>query len=319
MKRKGDSEEPVKYRASPVKKKKEEDPADAAAALASAVPPEVKFAPDVKIIIEHTLDMKKTLSYTVLKSCKFARAGQLVLGHGPVKTPVYMPVGTKGAMKALTNADMENMGCEIHLSNTYHLDLRPGPKKLAEYGGIHKFMGWKGNLLTDSGGFQMVSLNDLMNVSEKGVTFKSIIDGSIIDMAPEDSIHVQNQIGADIMMALDDVVHVLTTGTRVEDACKRSVRWLDRCIAAHKRPGEQALFAIVQGGLNKDLRDYSLTGNFVLLMNRMHKERFAWICNWRTLRRRSEGTIIMRYRIRTRFGESLPSVSPSCQKTSPDI
>ena len=253
-------EHPPKRRVSPIRKKKFEDAADQAALPVE----EIKIIPNPDLIIDHTKNMKQTLSYAFLKGHKFARAGELTLKHGKVKTPVYMPVGTKGAMKALTTADMESLGCEIHLANTYHLDLRPGPTKLAEYGGIHKFMGWKRNLLTDSGGFQMVSLNDLMNISEKGVTFKSILDGSIVQLAPEDSIHVQNKVGADIMMALDDVVHVLTTGPRVEDACKRSVRWLDRCIEAHQRPSEQSLFGIVHGGLDKDLREYSLTGNFAI-------------------------------------------------------
>ena len=264
MKRKGNPEEmPGKLKISPIRKKKEEqDPANAALALLTpAIPYEIMDPPDNKIIIQHTEDMKKSLTFKVLKTCKFARASELTLGHGPVSTPVFMPVGTKGAMKALTTSDMESMGCQIHLSNTYHLDLKPGPKKIEEYGGIHKFMTWNRNLLTDSGGFQMVSLTDLAKITEKGVAFKSILDGSMIDLRPEDSIHVQNKIGADIIMALDDVVHVLTKGPRVEDACKRSVRWLDRCISAHERPKEQALFGIIHGALDKDLRDYSLTGS----------------------------------------------------------
>jgi len=224
---------------------------------------EIKIIPDSQLIAENTKSMRATVYFKVIKAFNMARAADLTLMHGKVQTPVYMPVGTKGAMKALTTEDMESMDCQIHLVNTYHLDVRPGPAKLQEYGGVHKFMGWKHNLLTDSGGFQMVSLNDLMSIQEKGVTFKSVVDGSIIELAPEDSIHVQNQIGADIMMALDDVVHVLVKGPRVEDACKRTTRWLDRCIAAHKRPEEQALFGIVQGGLDKKLRDYSLDGKCI--------------------------------------------------------
>jgi queuine tRNA-ribosyltransferase len=233
-----------------------------------ALPKEdIKIIPSPQLIAENTKRMKPTVCYKLIKAFNMARASDLTLMHGKVQTPVYMPVGTKGAMKTLTTADMESMDCQIHLVNTYHLDLRPGPAKLQEYGGVHKFMGWKHNLLTDSGGFQMVSLNDLMSIKEKGVTFKSIVDenrvdGSIVELAPEDSIHVQNQIGADIMMALDDVVHVLVKGPRVEDACKRTVRWLDRCIAAHKRPEEQALFGIVQGGLDEKLRDYCLEGKY---------------------------------------------------------
>ena len=204
--------------------------------------------------------MDKALSFSLVKTFNHARASELKLRHGIVKTPVYMPVGTKGCMKALTTANMENLHCQIHLANTYHLDLRPGPNKIKDYGGIHKFTGWNHNLLTDSGGYQMVSLNKLMNINERGVVFKSIIDGTIIELSPEDSIQIQNKIGADIIMALDDVVHVLVTGARVEDACKRTVRWLDRCIKSHSRPDEQALFGIVQGGLNPKLREFCLNG-----------------------------------------------------------
>lgn len=222
---------------------------------------EITIIPNPDTIHEHINNMKKTVSFKILKSFNFARATELTLMHGLVNTPVYMPVGTKGAMKTLTTEDMESLGCQIHLVNTYHLDLRPGPKKLNEYGGVHKFMGWKHNLLTDSGGFQMVSLNELTKICEKGVTFKSVIDGSNVELKPEDSIHVQNQIGADIMMALDDVVHVLITGPRVEDACRRTIRWLDRCVEAHNRSNDQALFAIIHGGLDEKLRDYCLDGN----------------------------------------------------------
>ncbi len=293
MKRKAEPSEIAKFHATPIKRKKEEGNSEAIPTLPSE---EAKYVPDPKIIIAHTQDMKATLSFKVLKTFKFARASELILGHGPVLTPVYMPVGTKGAMKALTTTELEDLGCQIHLCNTYHLDLRPGPKKLAEYGGVHKFMGWRHNLLTDSGGFQMVSLNDLANITEKGVTFKSILDGAMIDLAPEDSIHVQNQIGADIMMALDDVVHVLVTGPRVEDSCRRSVRWLDRCIAAHGRPKEQSLFGIVQGSINPALRDYSLTGmtrsSTITFVRRVHQERSSGIRNRRTFRRRGQGHVL---------------------------
>lgn len=125
-------------------------------------------------------------------------------------------------------------------------------------GGLHKFMGWKRNLLTDSGGFQMVSLLHLAEITEEGVQFQSPVDGSTMLLTPEKSIQLQNQIGADIMMALDDVVHSTTTGPRVEEATHRTLRWIDRCIGAHSRPAEQNLFGIVQGGLDPELRAYCL-------------------------------------------------------------
>lgn len=136
----------------------------------------------------------------------------------------------------------------------YHLGLRPGPELLEKAGGLHKFMGWDRSLLTDSGGFQMVSLLHLAHISEQGVNFRSPHDGSELLLTPEKSIGLQNSIGADIMMQLDDVVSSTTTGPRVEEAMHRSIRWLDRCIAAHKRKDEQNLFAIIQGGLDLDLR-----------------------------------------------------------------
>lgn len=146
------------------------------------------------------------------------------------------------------------MGCKIILGNTYHLGHRPGGDVMESVGGLHEFMKWNGNLLTDSGGFQMVSLLALAEITEHGVQFRSPHDGSTMVLTPEHSMQLQNQIGADIMMALDDVVSSTVSGPRVEEAMHRTLRWLDRCIAAHKRPLEQNLFGIVQGGLDADLR-----------------------------------------------------------------
>ena len=176
-----------------------------------------------------------------------ARAGTVHLPHGRVRTPVFMPVGTKGTVKGLSSQQLvasedpaDDLAPEIILGNTYHLALQPGTPLLADLGGLHTFMAWPRNLLTDSGGFQMVSLLKLAEIKEEGVTFKSPIDGSEMLLTPEQSIQCQNEIGADIMMQLDDVVSsVSSDAARFAEATERSVRWLDRCIAAHRRPRDQ--------------------------------------------------------------------------------
>ncbi|XP_014247818.1 queuine tRNA-ribosyltransferase catalytic subunit isoform X2 [Cimex lectularius] len=150
------------------------------------------------------------------------------------------------------------MDCQIMLGNTYHLGTKPGPEIIKKAGGLHKFIGWGRALLTDSGGFQMVSLLDLAEINEEGVNFKSPYDGSSCLLTPEHSIQIQNAIGADIMMQLDDVVSVLVTGPRVEEAMNRTTRWLDRCLKSHQRPQDQNIFPIVQGGLDLDLRYESI-------------------------------------------------------------
>lgn len=177
------------------------------------------------------------------------------LPHYTVHTPVFMPVGTSGCMKGLTTAQLEDLDCHIILGNTYHLGLQPGKDLLDEVGGLHEFMGWKRGLLTDSGGFQMVSLLKLSEITEEGVSFVSPFDGVTKTLlTPEHSIAIQNAIGADVIMQLDDVVSSLTTGPRVEEAMWRSIRWLDRCLEAHQKPETQNLFPIIQGGLDERLR-----------------------------------------------------------------
>ncbi|CAG8436211.1 7101_t:CDS:2 [Funneliformis caledonium] len=200
--------------------------------------------------------MRSALTLKVIARCSTtkARVGILTLPHGPVDTPVFMPVGTQGTLKGLTTKQLEELGCQIMLNNTYHLGLKPGQELIEELGGSHKFQNWNRNLLTDSGGFQMVSLLKLAKITEEGVEFQSPHDGSTMLLTPEHSMSLQNSIGADIIMQLDDVVSSLTTGPRVEEAMYRSIRWLDRCINAHKKPESQNLFAIIQGGLNMDLR-----------------------------------------------------------------
>ncbi|CAO3587362.1 unnamed protein product [Absidia cylindrospora] len=200
--------------------------------------------------------MKSALTFETVATCSTtkARASLLTLPHGPVNTPVFMPVGTQGTLKGITPHQLKDMNCQIMLNNTYHLGLKPGKETLDLVGGSHRFQQWDGNLLTDSGGFQMVSLLKLAEITEKGVQFASPHDGSLMMLTPEHSMALQNSIGADIMMQLDDVISSLTTGPRVEEAMWRSIRWLDRCIEAHERPDDQNLFAIIQGGLDKELR-----------------------------------------------------------------
>ena len=190
-----------------------------------------------------------------------ARAGTITTDHGSVLTPIFMPVGTVGSVKAVTQQQLENdVHARIILGNTYHLAYQPGGDQMESYGGLHNFMNWKYNILTDSGGFQMVSLSKLCEITEEGVEFESPVDKSKMFLRPEDSIHVQNQIGADIIMALDDVVRTTTVGPRMTEACERTLRWIDRCKQAHKNPDRQNLFGIVQGGLDPELRKICCEG-----------------------------------------------------------
>ncbi|KAK9245036.1 tRNA-guanine(15) transglycosylase-like protein [Lipomyces tetrasporus] len=201
--------------------------------------------------------VKSALTFEVIAQCSTtkARASSMTLPHGLVETPMFMPVATQASLKGLTPEQLDNLGCKICLNNTYHLGLKPGKDVLDAIGGAHKLQSWSRNILTDSGGFQMVSLLKLATITEEGVRFLSPHDGTPMLLTPEHSIDLQNSIGSDIIMQLDDVVHTLTTGQRVEEAMQRSIRWLDRCIAANKHPDRQNLFAIIQGGLDLDLRE----------------------------------------------------------------
>eukprot|EP00450_Noctiluca_scintillans_P032705 CAMPEP_0194549432 /NCGR_PEP_ID=MMETSP0253-20130528/95199_1 /TAXON_ID=2966 /ORGANISM="Noctiluca scintillans" /LENGTH=473 /DNA_ID=CAMNT_0039396861 /DNA_START=47 /DNA_END=1468 /DNA_ORIENTATION=- len=200
------------------------------------------------------------LVWTVHSQCGRARCATLRLPHGEVETPVFMPVGTQGTIKGLSSEDIHSLGCKIILGNTFHLGNRPTTPLLERAGGLHKFMNWSGNILTDSGGFQMVSLLKLANITEEGVEFEDPKNaGSLMLLTPEESMHFQNQIGSDIMMALDDVVaSTVVDVERIKEATDRTLRWIDRCIKAHKNPMTQNLFGIVQGHLDTDLREYSL-------------------------------------------------------------
>jgi len=182
-----------------------------------------------------------------------ARRGRLETPHGEVETPVFMPVGTKGTVKTMTPEELRLVGTEMILSNTYHLYLRPGADLVAAAGGLHRFMHWEGPILTDSGGFQVFSLSRLNKVDDDGVTFRSHIDGSEHRFTPEKSIEIQEQLGADIIMAFDDVVPYPVAYERAARAVERTTRWAYRCCRAHQRQ-DQALFGIVQGSIYPDLR-----------------------------------------------------------------
>ncbi len=164
-----------------------------------------------------------------------------------------MPVGTQATVKGVTNQQLRDAGSQIILGNTYHLGLRPGKERMAALGGLHRFMNWDRPILTDSGGFQIFSLSDLAKVTEEGVTFKSHLDGSVIKLRPEDSIAIQQAIGSDIMMVLDHLVALPAADDVAREACQRSIRWAARCKQVPQRD-DQALFAIVQGGLDEKLR-----------------------------------------------------------------
>lgn len=210
-----------------------------------------------------------------------ARLGRVHTPHGVFDTPAFMPVGTQGTIKGLFPWEVQRTESQIILGNTYHLMLRPGPDLVEEFGGLHRFSGWPGPMLTDSGGYQAYSLSDINRIDEDAVTFTSHIDGSSISLSPERAIEVQNKLGADIIMALDDCPPSVDPATmnqarlrieaqktkaskrgydhakRLVEANERTVRWLERCKAAHARPDEQALFGIVQGGTDLDRRSQS--------------------------------------------------------------
>ncbi len=189
--------------------------------------------------------------------CGRARAGVLTTPHGEVPTPVFMPVGTLATVKALTPHQVEDTGATIILANAYHLFLRPGHKLVESAGGLHKFEKWPKSMLTDSGGFQVFSLTELRKLTEEGVKFKSPIDGSTHFVSPEVSMEIQNSLGADIMMAFDECVPGMSSFETALEGVDRTTRWAERCLAAHKRPEDQALFGIIQGNIYPELRTRS--------------------------------------------------------------
>jgi queuine tRNA-ribosyltransferase len=199
---------------------------------------------------------KPAVRYESIATDGAARLGRVHTPHGYFDTPAFMPVGTNGTLKGLVPQLVKQTGAQCILGNTYHLMLRPGEKVVKSLGDLHQFMSWDGPILTDSGGFQVFSLADLNHIDEKGVTFKSHIDGKTIHLTPQKSIQVQNDLGADIMMCFDQCPPSTASRDVQELAVERSLRWAKQCIEAHERPDAQGLFGIVQGGTLDDLRRY---------------------------------------------------------------
>ena len=194
--------------------------------------------------------------FKIEKTCTHtqARLGRFKTTHGEVETPIFMPVGTLASVKGLSPDELEDLGAQIILGNTYHLALRPGVEVLETLGGMHTMASWKRSILTDSGGFQVLSLADLRKVSEEGVRFKNHIDGSTLFLTPEESMRIQEAIGSDIMMCLDHLESSTAPRALHEQALSRTTRWSLRALKARRFPEKQALFGILQGGVDKELR-----------------------------------------------------------------
>ena len=201
----------------------------------------------------------KYFSFELKHICKQsgARRGVIHTPHGDIETPVFMPVGTQATVKGLTPEMVKEIGAQVILSNTYHLGLRPGADVIQQAGGLHKFMNWDRAILTDSGGFQVFSLQDTRKITEEGVKFNSHLDGSEKFMSPEKSIEIQNKLGADIIMSFDECIPYPADYEYAKQSTDRTTRWAKRGKEAHKNP-KQALFGIVQGGMYKDLREKSV-------------------------------------------------------------
>src|ERR1700748_2766368 len=199
--------------------------------------------------------------FELLATSAHARTGRLSTPHGVVRTPAFMPVGTAGAMKGVHWRDVRSTGADIVLGNTYHLMLRPGAERIAALGGLQKFTGWNGPMLTDSGGFQVMSLSDLRKVSETAVTFRSHIDGAKVELSPERSIEVQRLLGSDIAMQMDECVRLPAEHDDIERAMRLSLRWGERSKRAFETaPAGHMLFGIAQGGDVPELRRASARG-----------------------------------------------------------
>ncbi len=198
--------------------------------------------------------MTTPFSFKVSATDGKARRGTVTTARGDIRTPAFMPVGTAGTVKAMYMDQVKELGSDIILGNTYHLMLRPGAERVAKLGGLHKFGGWNGPILTDSGGFQVMSLAALRKLTEDGVTFKSHVDGAKYEMSPERSIEIQGLLGSDIQMQLDECIALPAKEDEMERAMELSLRWAERCKVAFGNQPEKAMFGIVQGGDNQRLR-----------------------------------------------------------------
>lgn len=197
--------------------------------------------------------------YELIKTCKQtgARLGKLHTPHGVIETPIFMPVGTLATVKTMSPEELKEMKAQIILSNTYHLYLRPGDDIVKEAGGLHTFMNWDRPILTDSGGFQVFSLSNMRKIEEEGVHFRSHLNGDKLFISPEKATQIQNNLGADIIMAFDECAPYPAERDYVKSSLERTSRWAERCLKAHQKQGDQALFGIVQGGMYADLRAQS--------------------------------------------------------------
>nr|WP_246628196.1 tRNA guanosine(34) transglycosylase Tgt [Paenibacillus oenotherae] len=199
------------------------------------------------------------IKYELIKTCKQsgARLGRIHTPHGVIDSPAFMPVGTQATVKTMSPEELKMMDAHIILSNTYHLFIRPGHEIVRRAGGLHKFMNWDRPILTDSGGFQVFSLSNMRKIKEEGVEFRSHLNGDKLFLSPEKAMEIQNALGSDIMMAFDECAPYPAEYDYVKQSLERTTRWAERCLQAHARPHDQALFAIIQGGMYEDLRRQS--------------------------------------------------------------
>jgi queuine tRNA-ribosyltransferase len=205
--------------------------------------------------------MSDPFSFRLISTDGAARRGEIVTPHGTAQTPAFMTVGTQGTVKGVTVDELRRTGAEIVLGNTYHLMLRPGAERIAALGGLHTFMNWSGPILTDSGGFQVMSLSELRKITDHGVTFRSHIDGDMVELTPERAIEIQALLGADISMQLDECIKLPSPRAEIDRAMRLSLGWAERCKRAFENvPAGRALFGIVQGGDDAALRAESARG-----------------------------------------------------------